>query len=92
MEIRKVSETSNFYVARKVAPKKEESVQKPTDSFQILGSPKESIEIPKAIAMAQPDIRADKIEEIKEKIKNGYYLTDTFIESLAEKIAKGFLH
>lgn len=39
-----------------------------------------------AIAKAQPDIRADLIEKVKERIKAGFYDSDEVMDSLAEKL------
>jgi len=39
---------------------------------------------------AQPEIRVEKVEEVKEKIKNGFYNSEAFIDQLAEKIMKDF--
>lgn len=39
---------------------------------------------------AQPEIRLDKIEEVKHKIENGYYNSDDFIDKLADKLLKEF--
>ncbi len=33
-----------------------------------------------------PDIREDKIQEVKAKIANGYYNSDEFIDNLAQKL------
>jgi flagellar biosynthesis anti-sigma factor FlgM len=38
----------------------------------------------------QPEIRTEKVEEVKLKIKNGFYNSDVFIDKLAEKIMKDF--
>ena len=38
----------------------------------------------------QPEIRTDRIEEVKQRIKSGYYNSDVFIDKLAEKIMKDF--
>lgn len=39
---------------------------------------------------AQPDIRTEKINEVKQKIENGYYNTEEFIDKLAEKLTNEF--
>jgi flagellar biosynthesis anti-sigma factor FlgM len=39
---------------------------------------------------AQPEVRTDKVLEVKEKIKNGYYNSEEFIDHLAEKLMKDF--
>jgi flagellar biosynthesis anti-sigma factor FlgM len=39
---------------------------------------------------AQPEIRLDKIDEVRHKIENGYYNSDDFIDKLADKLLKEF--
>jgi flagellar biosynthesis anti-sigma factor FlgM len=39
---------------------------------------------------AQPEIRTEKIAEIKSKIENGYYNSDDFIDKLADKLLNEF--
>jgi negative regulator of flagellin synthesis FlgM len=39
---------------------------------------------------AQPEIRADKVDEVKKKIENGYYNSAEFIDKLADKLLKDF--
>src|SRR3989339_594329 len=36
----------------------------------------------------QPEIRTERVEEVKAKIKNGFYNSDAFIDRLTEKIMK----
>jgi flagellar biosynthesis anti-sigma factor FlgM len=35
---------------------------------------------------SEPDIRSDKVDEVKEKIKNGYYDSSEFVDKLADKL------
>lgn len=39
---------------------------------------------------AQPEIRADKVDEVRKKIESGYYNSDEFIDKLADKLLKEF--
>lgn len=43
-----------------------------------------------ATLSAQPEIRSDKIAEVKAKIENGYYNSDEFIDKLADKLLNEF--
>jgi flagellar biosynthesis anti-sigma factor FlgM len=36
----------------------------------------------------EPDVRAEKVEEVRSKIESGYYNTPEFIDKLAEKLLK----
>jgi anti-sigma28 factor (negative regulator of flagellin synthesis) len=38
----------------------------------------------------RPEIRPEKVEEARAKIKSGYYNSEEFIDRLAEKIMKDF--
>ena len=37
-----------------------------------------------------PDVRVDKINEVKEKLANGYYDTSEFVDKLADRLMKDF--
>ena len=37
-----------------------------------------------------PDVRAEKISEVREKINNGFYNSEEFIEKLADKLLAEF--
>jgi negative regulator of flagellin synthesis FlgM len=39
---------------------------------------------------AQPEVRMDKIDDVKKKIESGYYDSEEFIEKLADKLLKDF--
>ncbi|MCU0608766.1 MAG: flagellar biosynthesis anti-sigma factor FlgM [Chitinispirillaceae bacterium] len=39
-----------------------------------------------AVINAQPDVRLDKVAEVKAKIERGYYNSPEFTDSLAEKL------
>ena len=39
---------------------------------------------------AQPDVRPDKVAEVKEKIEQGYYDSEEFINKLADKLLVEF--
>ena len=43
-----------------------------------------------ASVAAQPDVRTDKVAEVKEKIQQGYYNSDEFIDKLADKLMSEF--
>lgn len=38
----------------------------------------------------QPDIRADRITEVRQKIENGYYNSEEFLDKLTDKMLKQF--
>ena len=41
-------------------------------------------------ASHEPEIRMDKVQEVREKIKSGYYNSSDFADKLAEKMIKDF--
>jgi flagellar biosynthesis anti-sigma factor FlgM len=38
----------------------------------------------------QPEIRSDRIDDVKRKIESGYYNSDEFVDKLADKLLKQF--
>ena len=57
---------------------------------QQLSSTKASIDAISASLATQEDIRPEKIQEVQEKIKNGYYNSPEFIDRLATKLLSEF--
>jgi len=57
---------------------------------QRLSMTKASIDVISATISQQNDIRPEKISEIKEKIKKGYYNSPEFIDKLAVKLLSEF--
>lgn len=57
---------------------------------QHLSSTKASIETISASISAQEDVRTEKITEVQEKIKNGFYNSPEFIDKLADKLLSEF--
>jgi flagellar biosynthesis anti-sigma factor FlgM len=39
---------------------------------------------------AQPDVRTEKVAEVKGKIQSGYYNSDEFVDKLADKLLNEF--
>ena len=50
-------------------------------------SPFETISVSLA---AQPDIRSERVAEVKQKIENGFYNSSEFIDKLADKLLDEF--
>jgi flagellar biosynthesis anti-sigma factor FlgM len=57
---------------------------------QRLNGTKAEIEIVNTKLASEPDIRPDKIAEVKEKIQNGFYNSDDFTDKLATKLLDDF--
>ncbi|MFH0919055.1 MAG: flagellar biosynthesis anti-sigma factor FlgM [Fibrobacterota bacterium] len=71
------------------APRATDSSSISSDA-QRLSATASDINTVKTQAAAQPEIRAERVQEVKERIKSGYYNSEQFIDSLAEKIMKDF--
>ena len=70
--------------------RKTENAARPDDNADSIHVSKEAVEKAEAyylekVATETPDVRADRIAEIKEKIKDPSYLNDAVIQSAAEK-------
>ncbi|MBO4858327.1 MAG: flagellar biosynthesis anti-sigma factor FlgM [Treponema sp.] len=70
--------------------RKTENSARPDDNADSIHVSKEAVEKAEAyylekVATETPDVRADRIAEIKEKIKDPSYLNDAVIQSAAEK-------
>jgi anti-sigma28 factor (negative regulator of flagellin synthesis) len=89
-ELRKVEN------ARKTEKASNSAHKVPTDHSEIssgaqkLHLTKASIDIISSTLEAQSDIRTEKISEVQEKIKNGYYNSPEFIDRLAEQLLAEF--
>lgn len=49
-----------------------------------------TVKVLSARIAAEPDIRLDKVEQVKEKIESGYYNTEEFAENLADRLIRDF--
>ena len=63
-----------------------------TDSISLSSEAVEKGELYRAIelASAAPDVRADRIAELREKINDPNYINDTIIKATADKIMDAF--
>ncbi len=61
-----------------------------SSSAQRLSDTSAQMGIVSAQLSAQPDVRPDKVAEVKQKIQNGYYDTPEFVDKLADKMAQEF--
>lgn len=83
--VNNVTQVNNIQNLRKA-----ENTAKVTDSSDSISVSKEAKEMAELyyldkVAESTPDVRADKIAEIKEKIKDPSYLSDATINSAADK-------
>ena len=80
--INNVSQVNNVQNLRK--NENVSKVSQEVDSIDVSDEAKE-IYFMEKVAKETPDVRADRIAEIKEKIKDPNYLNDTIINSAADK-------
>lgn len=101
MRINAVSQSIQTEVRKIEQAKKTDKAQNsgraaPSDRSQIsekalrLSDTKSSIDTISASLLSQADIRTDKISEVQEKIRNGYYDSPEFIDKLADKLLSEF--
>ncbi len=57
---------------------------------QRLSNTKANAEIVSAHLAAQPEVRTEKIEEVRQKIDSGFYDSQEFIDKLADKLLSDF--
>lgn len=64
-----------------------DSVSSGSDSISVSNEAKEAAEVyyMKEVAADTPDVRADRVAEVREKIKNPSYLNDAVIGSAADR-------
>lgn len=61
-----------------------------SDNAQRLSATKAQFEAIVTSVSAQPDVRPEKVAEVKQKIEQGYYNSDAFIDKLADKLLTEF--
>ena len=86
--VNNVSQLNNVQNIRKT--ENSAKVNSETDSISVS---KEAVEMAEAyyldkVASETPDVRADRIAEVKAKLKDPNYLSDAVIQSAAEKFMK----
>ncbi|MGE5669907.1 MAG: flagellar biosynthesis anti-sigma factor FlgM [Fibrobacterota bacterium] len=61
-----------------------------SDGAKRLSETKAQFQAIEASLSVQPEVRMDKITEVREKIENGYYNTPEFLEKLTNKMMNEF--
>ncbi len=100
MRIGAISEILNSEAKKVEASKKTESSSQskavPLDKTELsakgkrLNETKAQMEVIATKLANEPDIRQEKIVEVQEKIKNGFYDSEEFADKLANKLLKDF--
>ncbi|MFP4417713.1 MAG: flagellar biosynthesis anti-sigma factor FlgM [Fibrobacterota bacterium] len=88
-ELRKVESTKRI---EKTSTQRRANVDRSefSSDAQRLSDTKASAEIVSAQVAAQPDIRTEKVEEVRQKINSGFYDSPEFIDKLADKLLNDF--
>ena len=86
MDLQKVSGTGKG-PEKTEKPVKSDSVSLSKKAKELSSSSTESLV---RVIDAQPDVRADKVQEAKEKIASGYYNSPVFDDKLADRLMKEF--
>ena len=100
MRISAIHELLNTEAKKVEGAKKAESSSKskvfPSDKTEFsskaqrLNETKAQIDIISSKLANAPDIRTEKVAEVKEKIKNGFYNSEDFVNKLADKLLEDF--
>ncbi len=89
-EIRKVeSARRNDKVDKTKSTSKSDSLSF-SSSAQRLSETKANADIVASRIEIEPDIRADKVEEVRKKIESGFYNSEEFADKLADKLISDF--
>ena len=70
-------------------PKKGDSVSVSSEG-KVLENAASSMEAASKRIESLPEVRWDKVEQIKQKVQNGFYETQEFREQLAERLIRDF--
>lgn len=92
MTINKIGPSDPINNINKKTKVQNKEVLSSSDSIKVSKSAIDKSELIKAsnIARNAPDIRADKVAEVKAKLADPNYINDTVINSVAEKIMEDF--
>lgn len=89
-EIKKVEKAKKVDITHKTkAPLKPDTTSF-SSKAQRLSNTKANVEIISAQMANEPEIRKDKVEEVRSKINQGYYNSPEFVDKLAEKLLTFF--
>ena len=88
-EIRKVDSARRNDKVKAKAPAKSDSLSF-SKGAQALSDTKANTEVVTAQVNQMPDIRTDRVNDVKQKIESGYYNSEEFTDKLAEKLMSDF--
>jgi anti-sigma28 factor (negative regulator of flagellin synthesis) len=83
-------------VSRKTDTKNDVATEKKFDKTFLSSEARKAMEtsadvkVISTVVAAQPDIRQDKVDEVRQKMNDGYYGTKEFADNLAGRLTKEF--
>ena len=85
--VNSINPLNNVQDLRKTSNTSKVAASESSDSISVSAEAKEMAEVyyMEKVAKETPDVRADRIAEVKEKIKDPNYLSDAVINSAADK-------
>jgi flagellar biosynthesis anti-sigma factor FlgM len=89
-EINKIEKAKKFDKIDKTKASHKPDTTNFSSGAQRLSETKANIDIVSAQLAAEPEIREDKVEEVRNKINQGYYNSPEFVDKLAEKLLTFF--
>jgi flagellar biosynthesis anti-sigma factor FlgM len=89
-ELRKIESSRRTEKETKLAKSSAADHSEFSANAQRLSETKAQFEAITASVEAQPDVRPEKVAEVREKIEQGYYNSDEFIDKLADKLLVEF--
>jgi len=92
MTINKIGPTDPVNMPNKANKVQKPEIKESSDSIKVSKSAIDKSELIKTASIAKnaPDIRVDKVAEIKEKLKDPNYINDKVISSVADRIMEDF--
>lgn len=91
-EMKKVENTRKVDTTKKTKSSSISKTDKTTlsSSAQRLHETRANSEIVSTHIATEPEVRAEKVEEVRKRIKEGYYDSPEFIDKLADKLLSDF--
>ena len=89
-EIKKIEKAKKFDQTHKPKASQKPDTTNFSPSAQRLSETKANIDIVSAQLAGEPEIREDRVEEVRNKINQGYYNSPEFVDKLADKLLSFF--
>jgi negative regulator of flagellin synthesis FlgM len=87
MRIGSISQVANIYQSQTKAVKPKASFESQMDAYSVSSRGKD-YQVAKAALSSTPDVREDKVSELKDKLDNGTY--DVSVDDFASKLIEAY--